>query len=166
VREALFSVLGGVDGASVLELYAGSGALGIEALSRGAAHATFVESARSAIAVLQENLTRLALQKCSTVVTLPVERSATALLAHAPYDLVLCDPPWQELERATATVARLLAPGLLAPGARVVVEHPTRQAVALTGRVDLDLGAVRHWGDTAVSIFSSRADAQTPESKD
>src|ERR1700679_3180539 len=92
VREALFSMLGPLDGVRVLDLFAGSGALGIEALSRGAAEATFVDSAAAAVAAVERNLETLGLQ--GEV----VRRPALATLASAPialrqYDLVFLDPP-------------------------------------------------------------------------
>src|SRR5262249_36636856 len=78
VREALFSALGDVGGATVLDLYAGTGALGIEALSRGAAGATFVENARPALAALRGNLAALGLEEQARVIAQPVARSAAA----------------------------------------------------------------------------------------
>jgi 16S rRNA (guanine966-N2)-methyltransferase len=103
VREATFNSLGSLgvlDGAIVLDLFAGSGALGIEALSRGAEHATFVDSSRAAVAAIEENLTTCGLGDRATVV-----RSAAAehlRRAPGPYDLALLDPPyafddWQHL---------------------------------------------------------------------
>jgi 16S rRNA (guanine(966)-N(2))-methyltransferase RsmD len=153
VREALFSVLGDISGARVLDLFAGSGALGIEALSRGAAHASFVESSESALATLRENLARLGLEGSAVVIRAPVERSRRALLAHGPFDLVFCDPPWAELSAALRSATKLLDATLLAPGATLVVEHPTREPVELVGRAGLRLESRRTWGDTSVSIY-------------
>lgn len=150
VREALFSMLGDVTGDRVLDLYAGTGALGIEALSRGAERATFVEASKSALAALRDNVSRLDLAEQSRIVPMPVERAGKELDAGAPYDLVLCDPPWPELGRALAAIGAIVArPGLLGSPARVVVEHPTGAPVALA----LPLSTERSWGDTAVSIF-------------
>jgi 16S rRNA (guanine966-N2)-methyltransferase len=153
VREALFSVLGELNDARVLDLYAGSGALGIEALSRGAAHVTFVESSSPALTALRENLARFGLESAATVIRAPVERSKKTVLAGAPFDLVLCDPPWTALDAALAQISRLLEPPLLAPGARLVIEHPTRVSVELATRPALELMSRRSWGDTSVSIF-------------
>ncbi len=94
VREALFSILGDVAGLAVLDLYAGTGALGIEALSRGASHATFVEQARSALRSLRQNRAALHLASRARVVAAPVER----VLAAPPWlgetiDLVFIVPP-------------------------------------------------------------------------
>lgn len=120
VREAVFNALGSlgaVEGAVVADLFAGSGALGIEALSRGAASAHFVESDRRAAAVIEENLAALALTDRAVVVRRPVD-AALADLA-VPLDLVLADPPyafdgWSDL------LAQLLP--RLADGAVVVAE--------------------------------------------
>src|SRR3954467_6793389 len=87
VREALFSILGDVSGLRVLDLYAGSGALGIEALSRGASAAVFVEFARPALASLRENLTKLGLDDVATTLPVRVESAAAKLGHHAPFEL-------------------------------------------------------------------------------
>lgn len=95
VREAMFNALGSlgaVDGAVVADLFAGSGALGIEALSRGAASAHFVESDRRAVAVIEENLATLGLDDRGVVLRRPVEGALDDL--PAPLDLVLADPPY------------------------------------------------------------------------
>jgi 16S rRNA (guanine966-N2)-methyltransferase len=153
VREALFSMLGELAGARVLDLFAGSGALGIEALSRGARHATFVESGRPALAVLRENLRRLELGSSATVLATTVARSQSSLARQAPFDLVLADPPWTALDGAIFELSRTITPELLAGGFRLVIEHPTRTPLELAGRTDLELSTRRAWGDTSVSIF-------------
>jgi 16S rRNA (guanine(966)-N(2))-methyltransferase RsmD len=155
VREALFSMLGDLSDLCALDLYAGSGALGIEALSRGARHATFVESARPALAALRDNLARLDLKSSATVIEKPVERAGALIRSHAPYDLVLCDPPWDALERAVDVVSRLWDAELLAPGGRAIFEHPTRHPVELASEW-LELSTRRKWGDTAMSIYVAK----------
>lgn len=154
VRESLFQILGDLDGLAVADLYAGTGALGIEALSRGARTVTFVESQRAAAKVLCENLSALGLTAVSHVLVQPVERAAESLRAHAPYDLVLADPPWAELERAMLTLCKLLPALAVPPGGRVVVEHSARDALAVPAGFPLVLTDARAWGDTAVSMFS------------
>jgi len=122
-REGLFSTLqslGGVEGAQVLDLYAGTGALGLEALSRGAAGATLVESAERALGVLRANVARLGLP--AEVVAGPVERFLDG--APRPYDVVLLDPPY---DVDTDTVLERLVPWLAA-GAVVALERRTRGA--------------------------------------
>ena len=133
-REALFSAvesLVDLDGAHVLDLYAGSGAVGLEAVSRGAAHAFLVESDRGALAVLRRNAAELGLPGVQ-VATGAVERFAAAdppATAAAPYHLVFADPPYALGAADLADVLTGLAGhGWLAPDAVVVVERATRDA--------------------------------------
>ncbi|MGK3988102.1 16S rRNA (guanine(966)-N(2))-methyltransferase RsmD [Sorangium sp. So ce136] len=153
VREALFSSLGDVTGALVCDLYAGTGALGIEALSRGARRAVFVESGRPALATLRENLAALGLDEAARVVPLPVERALELLRDEGPFDLALLDPPYAALAKAAAAAARLAGPlGLLAPAGRLVLEHARRDPPPeIAG---LTCAAVRTYGDTAVSFYT------------
>jgi 16S rRNA (guanine966-N2)-methyltransferase len=133
VREAIFSRLehlGVVDGARVLDLYAGSGALGLEAASRGAASVTLVDSARVAVDVARRNVAALGLQDVR-VVAQPAEAFVTAAAAGSagdgPYHLVLVDPPYDLGAEALARVLDgLAAPGVLDPSAVVVVERSAR----------------------------------------
>ena len=151
VREALFSALGDVAGARVLDLYAGTGALGIEALSRGAARATFVESARPALAALRENLASLGLEGDARVVARSVTACASGGALPGPFDLVLADPPYAALADVPPAVVALVGGGALAPGARVVVEHASRDpAPTIAGLVPRPS---RTYGDTAVTIY-------------
>lgn len=155
VRESLFQILGELDGLRVADLYAGTGALGIEALSRGAAWVTFVEADRAPANALRENLAALDLGAKTQVLVLPVERAAEPLRARAPYDLVLADPPWADAERAMTTLTRLLPALALPPGGRLVVEHAARDALRVPDGFPLVLSDARAWGDTAVSMFSA-----------
>ena len=153
VREALFSILGDVTGAVVLDLYAGTGALGIEALSRGASRAVFVESARPAAAVLRQNLTALGLLGSGAVIAQPVERALDRVLAAGPFDLVLADPPYALVAEAAASLARLAAAGprFLAPEGRVVLEHAGRDAPPeVTG---LLATGTRSYGEASLSFY-------------
>jgi 16S rRNA (guanine966-N2)-methyltransferase len=133
VRESLFSALGSVEGERVLDLFAGTGALGLEAYSRGAAAVVFVERSRRVAHALRQRLERLALDQEEA---LSVMHCAARVALHrmtemdaAPFDLVFLDPPYAadkaDGEREE-TVAALLDSGLLAARARVVVEGPTR----------------------------------------
>jgi 16S rRNA (guanine966-N2)-methyltransferase len=90
VRESAFNLIGPVDGAEVLDLFAGSGAMGLEALSRGAARATFVESSREACRVINANLDKLGLR--ATVLCQDASRAVAQ--ERGTFDLVLCDPPY------------------------------------------------------------------------
>jgi 16S rRNA (guanine966-N2)-methyltransferase len=132
VREALFSMLGpGLAGLAVLELYAGSGALGFEALSRGAARATFLESDDAVRAVLSRNAADLGVDQRCRIVAGEVETLLRGRGAHlgGPYDLVLADPPY-ETPAGGSLLGALEAPGLLGPAARVVLQRDRRAPTA------------------------------------
>jgi 16S rRNA (guanine966-N2)-methyltransferase len=151
VREALFALLGDVAGARVLDLFAGTGALGIEALSRGAAHALFVERDERALRALRENLRSLKLGAAEAEV-----RAADALAAlrsargrSETYDLVFIDPPYGRARELEADLVELLPP-LLASGARVVAESERRAPL----RLALPLERERSYGDTSIRIHS------------
>lgn len=156
VKEALFSVLGSVAGYHVLDLYAGTGALGIEALSRGARHACFVERARAALESLHRNLNELELSEQSTVLTKSVESSGAELNRLAPFDLVFCDPPWKEMDAVSSTLSALTAAEWLSREGMLLLEHPTRwEPRTIQG---LQASAERRWGDTAVTFYARSAD--------
>ena len=162
-REAMFSALdarGALDDANVLDLYAGTGALAIEALSRGAASAVLVESDRSALAAIRSNLQvlesgtdLLAAGAAAEVVARDVGLFLTAAPpASAPFDLVFVDPPYETPDEVISEqLGKLAAPGWLAPGAIVSVERPRRHPVvpppALTS------GWERTFGDTLLSFL-------------
>lgn len=150
VREALFSVLGAsVQGARVLDLFAGSGALGIEALSRGAERAVFVDSSPKAISAVRANLAALGIEADVR----PIEARAALRAASTrdeAYDLVFLDPPY----RRAAELGRELSEGLsavLAPGARVVTESDRRAPL----EIDLPLADERRYGDTVIRIHDT-----------
>ncbi len=172
VREALFSILqgrGALSGARVLDLYAGTGALALEALSRGAARATVVEKGRDALGALRTNVAALALGEVVEVVALPVERAAAGLSKGA-FDLVFIDPPYADVEDGTGLTAigLVVTSGALAEGALVVLEHaPARGEAARGGRRDGADGAdergpelpgltreeTRRYGDSCLSFY-------------
>ncbi len=142
-------------GLRVVDLYAGSGALGIEALSRGASHADFVERRGSAVAVLRGNLTRLGLDDLATVWTLDLTLGLKPLRAAlGAAHLVLLDPPYR-LGLATAAVERLGA-GWLRSGARVVAEHHTRDELPERAGT-LVQSRSRRYGETAVTTYLNEA---------
>lgn len=152
VREALFSRLehlGVLAGARVLDLYAGSGALGLEAASRGAARVILVEAARTPARLVTHNARALGLAERCEVVT---QRAETYLAAcpQEEFDLVLVDPPYDVAPQALAGVLGALdSPGVLADGALVVVERATRSA-APTWPAGWGNEGVRTYGDTAL----------------
>jgi 16S rRNA (guanine966-N2)-methyltransferase len=147
VREALFSMLGAMDGLRVLDLFAGSGALGIEALSRGAAHATFVERAAPALAALRANLAALGVLERSSV---RAGDALAALRGGETYDLVFLDPPYAMAEALAGQLSDAL-PAVLAAGARVVSESDHRAPAALA----LPLARERRYGDTLIRIHET-----------
>ncbi len=147
VREALFSILGPVSEARVLDLFAGSGALGIEALSRGARVATFVDSSAAAVAAVRRNLDALGIDA-------EVRRQRalsfleTARNSGRQYDLVFLDPPYRQAEALGGKLGTALAP-VLAPLARVVAESDRRVPLEL----DAQLRDERRYGDTLIRIY-------------
>ncbi|TNF25489.1 MAG: 16S rRNA (guanine(966)-N(2))-methyltransferase RsmD [Deltaproteobacteria bacterium] len=152
VREALFSVIGdAVRGARVADLFAGTGALGLEALSRGAGAVDFYESGRPALAVLRANVAALGAQDEVRVVVAPLPRG---LKAGPPWDLVLIDPPWGK-QLAGPTLGHALAVGRLAPGGLVVVEERRGQQppAAYWRELGLALEDERVYGDTTLQLL-------------
>lgn len=149
VREAVFSILGGVEGARVLDLFAGSGALAIEALSRGAREATLVDSAAAAIDVIRRNLAALEIE--AEVVRQPVGRFLQRARRDArQYDLVFVDPPYRHADLLGRELTAALGPLLLA-GARVLTESDRRHPLTL----DLELVDERRYGDTLIRIHDA-----------
>jgi 16S rRNA (guanine966-N2)-methyltransferase len=148
VREALFSILQEVDEARVLDLFAGSGALAIEALSRGAAEATFVDSSGAAIAAIRRNLATLRLAaEVRRQRVLPFLEGARRDARQ--YDLVFVDPPYRHASALGGELSVALAP-VLAPGARVVAESDPRAPLELERLVGVD---ERRYGDTLIRIY-------------
>jgi 16S rRNA (guanine966-N2)-methyltransferase len=134
VREAVFSALdarGAIVDASVLDLYAGSGALAIESLSRGAARAVLVERDRTALAAITENISTLGLDADVRVARADVVSFlASPPPPEAPFDLVLADPPYGTTDADVAgLLGALTAPGWLAPDALLAVERPVKSEI-------------------------------------
>jgi 16S rRNA (guanine966-N2)-methyltransferase len=174
VREALFSILGPPPpGATALDLYAGSGALGIEALSRGVERAVFVEQDRTVSRVLQGNLHDLGLKRRARVLTrpvLPTLRTPSLLAEEGPFFFIFADPPYKSGELAALLS---LVPGgtLLAPDGVLVAECAARDADAIAEAADaagvskkdrghhlpppLRLCDQRRYGDTSLLFFRS-----------
>ncbi|MDP9033274.1 MAG: 16S rRNA (guanine(966)-N(2))-methyltransferase RsmD [Myxococcota bacterium] len=158
VREALFGMLdarSALEAARVLDLYAGTGALAIEALSRGATSATLVESSRAALGALRANIAALGLQDRTHVVEGDVRNVAGRLAGCGVFDLVFADPPWAlvdrgDAQRAMTTVMQALS---LSGGALVVLELSAR---SITPSIDgLVLDQTRRFGDTALAFYKT-----------
>jgi 16S rRNA (guanine966-N2)-methyltransferase len=149
VREALFSLLGTVEGVELLDLFAGTGALGIEALSRGARRAVFVERDAGALGALRDNLAGLGVDSGEAEVRRGDALAAlrTARAREETYDLVFIDPPYGQAH-AWGPELSVALPPLLRPAARVVVESDRRGPLEL----QLEVERERRYGDTAIRI--------------
>ncbi len=154
VREAVFdilsSILGEVGGAQVLDLYAGTGAMGLEALSRGAAWCTFVDRGREALDLTRRNAEACGFENLAVVRADPSRGLARLEAEGRLYDLVFCDPPYGR-GLVPRTLARLEAGRLLAPSAVVVAEHAPADEVGAAGR--LSPTDSRRYGDVQVTFF-------------
>ena len=155
LRETLFNVLGpSVRGAVFADAYAGSGAVGLEALSRGAEFVYFLESHRPALRVIQANLKSLGLEEGFEI--LPAD-ACTGLRSLEQrgirFDVVFLDPPYKEAEAYERTLALLGESNLLAPGAAVVAEHHRKQALAEQFGALARFRGLRQ-GDSALSFYS------------
>ncbi len=164
VREAAFSILGNIDGTAVLDLFAGTGAMGLEALSRGASAATFVEVDRQAADVVRRNVdatvsgdrSGVHLRKGDAVRTL---HALSAEGMH--YDLVFFDPPYEHTRELVGACSVAL-PSVLHPGSRILLELATRhmgleeEAASAWG---CDVLTARKYGDTSIAILAPRPGA-------
>jgi 16S rRNA (guanine(966)-N(2))-methyltransferase RsmD len=151
VRENVFNLVGPVDGTTVLDLYAGSGAMGLEALSRGAARAVFVERHVDAVRTIERNLDKLRLRA-----TILRQDAVTALAAEAgagrKYDLVLVDPPYEMYPTVQPQLARYL-PSVLADDGLVVVETDAR----VEPELPLPQRTSRKYGQARITLFEAAA---------
>jgi len=158
VREALFSVLGDdVEGARVVELFGGTGSLGLESLSRGAARAVFFEIDSGALSALRDNIRTLAVPDRTEVHRRSVLDLPRVLLDADPFHLVFCDPPHRVLASASGRrrVEQLLSAVPLAPGATVLLAHRAG-ALGDLAPAALDLERIRTWGSTGIAFFHRR----------
>jgi len=158
VRQAIFNILGSfIEGARVLDAYAGSGALGCEALSRGASFVAFIESDTEAVMAIRDNLIRLggACERSAwRLVHMDVERGLGQLAkAEPPFDVALFDPPYHTTEgkKALNTVVEY---AILAPAGVAVVEHDRRTDLP-DSIGSLRRGKRHRYGDTVLSLYQS-----------
>lgn len=158
VREALFGALGTLGmlrDAAVLDVFAGSGALGLEALSRGAVRATFVEKAGSAAKVIQENITALGEDAACAVMVRPAQTALRDLVAGAQtFDLIFADPPYPLSEPAVSAVLEAAAPLLFDDSSLIVLERSVRSPQPILGD-GLRMYDIRTWGETAVYLIEA-----------
>jgi 16S rRNA (guanine966-N2)-methyltransferase len=165
VREALFSMLAAdgffdtEDGPRVLDLYAGSGALAFEAISRGASTAVLVEHARPALAAIRENTRSLDVGDRVTVVPLKVDRALSAV--HGPFDLVFVDPPYADVSTPAFEIVLAKAAELLAPGGTLVLEHASTDEPSAPPGLAVDRR--RRHGTTVLSLFHRPGGARQAE---
>jgi 16S rRNA (guanine966-N2)-methyltransferase len=149
VREAAFNLIGPVEDMAVLDLFAGSGAMGIEALSRGAARAVFVESDRDASRAIERNLEKLRLTGAAIVRMDAITALAAEVAAGRRYDLVLVDAPYEMFSSLQTGLARYL-PAVLEPGALVVVETGAAEEPELP----LQKRTSRRYGSARLTVFT------------
>ena len=162
VREALFDILGpALSGLRVIDLYAGTGALGLEALSRGAAHATFVERDARVRATLARNAEDLGVAGRSRILAGDVESLLARRAVGGPFELVLADPPYLEAPGERLLPA-LAGSGALVPGSKVVLQRHYRTPTAEAPGT----GLVRHrtaaYGRTSLDFYSFSGDQAKP----
>jgi 16S rRNA (guanine966-N2)-methyltransferase len=150
VREAVFNLIGPVEGMEVLDLFAGSGAMGLEALSRGASSVTFVENDRSTAEVILRNLDKLQLKGADVLREDAARKLARDAAGGRRYDLVLVDPPYRMLPRVLPTLAAHL-PAVVAPGGIVIVESGAREEPELP----LPQRTSRKYGSVRVTVFEA-----------
>jgi 16S rRNA (guanine966-N2)-methyltransferase len=148
VREAAFNLIGPVDDAEVLDLFAGSGAMGLEALSRGARRAVFVENDREACRVIERNLDKLRLTGATVLCTDARSALTTDATASRRYDLVLVDPPYGTFSELKTTLAAYL-PAVLAPDGLLVLETGAGEDPQLP----LRQRTTRRYGSARLTLF-------------
>ena len=149
VREAVFSIVGSVEDAAVLDLYAGTGALGLEALSRGARSCVFVERDRDACRVVQANLEKLRLTGARLVCRDVASALRDEAARHHRFDLVLADPPYEEWDEQALVLRDRLLP-VLSEDALVVLETSER----IEPDLPLDLVTTRRYGSARITVFA------------
>ena len=158
VREALFSILGpAIEGARVLELFGGTGSLGLESLSRGAGLAVFCEVNRAALTCLRENIATLSVENRTRVHHVSALDFPRRTRPSKPFDFVFCDPPHRLLADAGSRreIEELLGAILLAPDGRVILEHRAGALLDFSPP-GLSRQGLRTWGSTGMAFYASR----------
>ncbi len=149
VRESVFSILGNLAGCQILDLYAGTGALGIEALSRGADSLVAVDRARDSVRVIEQNLRTLGVAAQSEVMRMDCLAAVRSLAAAGNrFDLIFLDPPYADFDNTPGVLDALVACDILQPDGVLVVEGPKRHS--LPGVAGLTTERTRKYGDTVI----------------
>ncbi|MGD8990815.1 MAG: 16S rRNA (guanine(966)-N(2))-methyltransferase RsmD [Desulfobacterales bacterium] len=153
VRESVFNILGNcVQGARVLDLYAGTGAMGIEALSRGAKWALFAEGQRAALAALAKNIKICSLENRTNILKCNILDNLKIIQSHSPaFDLVFIDPPYNE-DMIQPTLSHLARSQCLVKGARLAIEHSPREPIP-ENQPEFAMADQRRYGKTLVSFL-------------
>ena len=148
VKGAIFNILGNIEGLTVLDLFAGTGAVGIEALSRGAAHCTFVDGSQEGVELILKNLERCNFREYATTVKFKIPPLPSSL--RAPFELIFVDPPYDK-NLVNPTLRAIVKENLLAAEGIVIVEHSPREKIG----ADAGLRVVdeRKYGQTLVSFL-------------
>ena len=153
VRESIFNILGNsIRGARVLDLYAGTGAMGIEALSRGAESVLFADDHKTALAALQKNIKTCSLEKRSKTIKWDIFSNLNILRSYSPaFNLVFLDPPYDQ-NMIHPTLSNLVTSRCLESGSRLVIEHSQRESIAET-LPEFKISDRRRYGKTLVSFL-------------
>lgn len=150
VKGAIFNILYDVTGQKVLDLFAGTGSAGLEALSRGAFSCVFIDRLPEALALLRKNIERCGFEASATVLRLEVPRELRRVQKFGPFDLVFVDPPYDK--NLVNPALRVIAEeNQLAPGGKVVVEHSPREAI--DGKNGLRIVDRRKYGQTLITFL-------------
>ena len=154
VKESIFNILGNaVDGASVLDLFAGTGGLGLEALSRGATHAVFVDQSLASIAVIKENIACTKMAEKAEIVKNDVIKTLEKLSDKAYFfDIVFCDPPYNK-GYVTKVLQKLDTGSILNPQSILIIEHSRHEVLDDVKWNNLILKRNERYGETLVSFF-------------
>lgn len=151
IKQAIFNILGNMEGLTVLDLFAGTGSIGIEALSRGAVHAVFVDGGAEAIRLIRKNLQQTGFDDPARVLRLRIP-SELKRIRHSTFDLIFIDPPYDR-NLVNPTIRAVAREKILAPSGTVVIEHSPREPVA--DDAGLVLADQRKYGQTLISFLRS-----------
>jgi 16S rRNA (guanine(966)-N(2))-methyltransferase RsmD len=154
VKGAIFNILFNVEGLMVLDLFAGTGAVGLEAVSRGAAHATFVDSSHEAITIIKKNIELLGFAERTKIFPHPVSVAVEYFKKHDErFDLIFVDPPYLK-DLVNQSLGEIANARILADGGRIIVEHSPKEPINDTP--GLVLTDTRKYGQTCISFLCKK----------